>query len=73
MTPTAEVKDLWDEVPATEVSHKDPFREIENIKTWCRGNGFEFVTSQVCERDSFGPVTVLIQATKNQQRYELLY
>jgi hypothetical protein len=54
------------------IENNDPMTEVCNIVKWLNKNGFE-ARYRVTERDSFGPVCVLISATKDQENYEYLY
>lgn len=50
----------------------DPMDEVLNAVDWLNERGFDAKYS-VTERDSFGPVSVLITAYINGEEYEYLY
>ena len=65
-------KDLEDIIDWEAIRADDPMDEVLNAVSWLNEHGFD-ARYRVTERDSFGPVCVLISATKNGERYEYLY
>lgn len=54
------------------IRNDDPMTEVYNAVEWLNNNGFK-ASYRVTERDSFGPVCVLISAVKDHKKYEYLY
>lgn len=65
-------QDLEDIIDWDAIRSDEPMDEVLNAVRWLNERGFD-ARYRVTERDSFGPVCVLISATKDGQNYEYLY
>lgn len=65
-------KRLEDIIDWEAVRANSPMQEVLNIVEWLKAQGFE-AWHRVTERDSFGPLCVLITAYKDNEKYEYLY
>lgn len=66
------IKSLEDIIDWDACSASDPMTEVINAVNWLKKRGYA-ARYRITERDSFGPVCVLITAEKDGQQYDYLY